>query len=112
MTDVKVVQAKFNDGKQIDGVVTCDKVGEVKFIGIDRLIEEGVKQQIVQSAQGEENDNDESVKVLFGHYQETLAVAVTPDGKTLIAIDTLNRVRVSDFPNVFNIRHMILQHKK
>ena len=43
MTDVKVVQAKFNDGKQIDGVITCDKVGEVKFIGIDRLIEEGVK---------------------------------------------------------------------
>lgn len=36
---------------------------------------------------------------------------MTPDGKTLIAIDTLNRVRVSDFPNVFNIRHMILQHK-
>ena len=108
MTDVLVTRAKFNDGKQIDGAITCDKVGEVKFIGMDRLISEGVKQQVVQSAQGEENDNEESAKILFGQYQETLAVAMTPDGKTLIAIDTLNRVRVSDFPNVFNIRHMIL----
>ena len=43
MTDVMVTRAKFNDGKQIDGVITCDKVGEVKFIGMDRLISEGVK---------------------------------------------------------------------
>lgn len=43
MTDVMVTKAKFNDGKQIDGVITCDKVGEVKFIGMDRLISEGVK---------------------------------------------------------------------
>lgn len=72
------------------------------------MLSEGVKQQVVQNNQNEENDNEESAKILFGQYQETLAVAVTPDGKTLIAIDTLNRVRVSDFPNVFNIRHMIL----
>ena len=65
MTDVLVTKAKFNDGKQIDGAITCDKVGEVKFIGMDRLISEGVKQQVVQS---EENDNEESAKILFGQY--------------------------------------------
>jgi hypothetical protein len=43
MTDVLVTSAKFNDGKQIDGAITCDKVGEVKFIGMDRLVSEGVK---------------------------------------------------------------------
>ncbi len=68
MTDVLVAKAQFNDGKQIDGVITSDKVGEVKFIGMDRLISEGVKQQVVQSAQGEENDNEESAKILFGQY--------------------------------------------
>jgi hypothetical protein len=39
-------------------------------------------------------------------------MGLTGDSKTLVAIDTLNRIRVSDFPNVFNIRHMILEHKK
>ena len=68
MTDVLVTKAKFNDGNQIDGAITCDKVGEVKFIGMDRLISEGVKQQVVQSGQGEENDNEESAKILFGQY--------------------------------------------
>lgn len=68
MTDVLVAKAQFNDGKQIDGVITSDKVGEVKFMGMDRLISEGVKQQVVQSAQGEENDNEESAKILFGQY--------------------------------------------
>ncbi len=68
MTDVLVAKAQFNDGKQIDGVITSDKVGEVKFMGMDRLLSEGVKQQVVQSAQGEENDNEESAKILFGQY--------------------------------------------
>lgn len=68
MTDVLVAKAQFNDGKQIDGVITSDKVGEVKFIGMDRLLSEDVKQQVVQSAQGEENDNEESAKILFGQY--------------------------------------------
>lgn len=68
VTDVLVAKAQFNDGKQIDGVITCDKVGEVKFIGMDRLISEGVKQQVVQNAQVEENDNEESAKILFGQY--------------------------------------------
>ncbi len=63
-----VAKAQFNDGKQIDGVITSDKVGEVKFMGMDRLLSEGVKQQVVQSAQGEENDNEESAKILFGQY--------------------------------------------
>lgn len=51
-------------------------------------------------------------KTLFGQQQETVAIGVSPDGKTLIAIDTLNRIRISEWPNVFSIRHMIVQHKK
>ena len=68
ITDVSLASAKFMDGKQIDGVLTSDKVGEVKFMGLDRLLSEGIKQQIFQGPHGEENDHEESAKTLFGQY--------------------------------------------
>ena len=43
ITDVSITSARFMDGKQIDGVLTADKVGEVKFMGLDRLLSEGIK---------------------------------------------------------------------
>ena len=89
-----------------------DKVGEVQYLAYDKLRAEGIKQLVVQPPNTEENEHEESSRVLFGQQQETLGLGLTRDGSTLIAIDTLNRIRISDFPNVFNIRHMILEHKK
>lgn len=98
----------------VDGVLTSDRVGEVKFISFDKLAEDGIKPQPdlngLQPAEG--GEFEEVSKTLFGQQQETLALGLSADGRTLVAIDTLNRIRISEFPNVFSIRHMIMQHKK
>lgn len=113
LTDVASVNVELRE-KQVEGVLVSDRVGEVKFISLDKLAEDGVKPQPdVNGLQTEENEREDEVpKTLFGQQQETLALGVSDDGKTLVAIDTLNRIRISEFPNVFSIRHMILQHKK
>ncbi len=43
MTDVIIAKPTFN-GITTEGVVVGDKVGEVKYISIDKLISEGIKQ--------------------------------------------------------------------
>lgn len=111
LTDVAIVTAETRD-KRIQGVLTSDRVGEVKFISLDKLIADGVKAMPDLNGAEQEEREDEVPKTLFGQQQETVAIGVSPDGKTFIAIDTLNRIRISEWPNVFSIRHMIVQHKK
>lgn len=96
----------------VPGVLISDRVGEVKFISIDKLLQDGPRAMPDLNGNDQEDREEEVPKTLFGQQQETVALGMSPDGKTLIAIDTLNRVRVSEWPNVFSIRHMIVQHKK
>lgn len=98
--------------KVVEGVLASDRVGEVKFVNIARFLADGVKPQPDPNGQEDNPMDDEIANTLFGQQQETVGLALTRDAKTLIAIDSLNRIRISDFPNAFNIRHMILQHKK
>lgn len=86
----------------IQGAMVSDKAGEVKFINIANLAKK------VET----EEERDSQGKVMFGHQQECLGMILTEDKKTLVSCDTLNRIRISDFPNVFNIRQIILEHKK
>lgn len=106
------VDVEFRD-KVVEGVLASDRVGEVKFVNMARFLADGVKPQPDPNGQEDNNPmDDEIASTLFGQQQETVGLALTKDAKTLIAIDSLNRIRISDFPNAFNIRHMILQHKK
>jgi hypothetical protein len=43
LTDVKAVKTQIN-GKEIEGVLVSDKVGEVKFMPLGRFVSEGIKQ--------------------------------------------------------------------
>ena len=52
--------------KLVEGVLTSDRVGEVKFISFDRLLEEGINQDVLMGGHGDENEREESSKTLFG----------------------------------------------
>lgn len=49
MTDVKIIDDVSQvNGKPVNGVLVSDKVGEVKFISMERLLKEGIKEDYVQ----------------------------------------------------------------
>jgi hypothetical protein len=79
LTDIVRVKAQSKSFK-IDGVLIGDKVGEVQYLAYDKLRAEGIKQQVVQPPNTEENEHEESSRVLFGQQQETLGLGLTRDG--------------------------------
>jgi pimeloyl-CoA synthetase len=79
VTDIVRVKAQSKSFK-IDGVLIGDKVGEVQYLAYDKLRAEGIKQQVIQPPNTEENEHEESSKVLFGQQQETLGLGLTRDG--------------------------------
>ena len=79
VTDIVRVKAQSKSFK-IDGVLIGDKVGVVQYLAYDKLRAEGIKQQVIQPPNTEENEHEESSKVLFGQQQETLALGLTRDG--------------------------------
>jgi hypothetical protein len=109
MTDVSAAVAQLRE-KTIPGVLVSDRVGEVKFVSVEKLLGDGLKPMPNLNGKDAEEREDEVLRTLFGQQQETVAIAISSEGRTLIAIDTLNRIRISEWPNVFSIRHMILQH--
>ena len=46
LTDIVRVKAK-SPSVMIDGVLVSDKVGEVKYLNMDRILSEGIKQHVV-----------------------------------------------------------------
>ena len=78
-TDIVRVKAQSKSFK-IDGVLIGDKVGEVQYLAYDKLRADGIKQLVVQAPNTEENEHEESSKVLFGQQQETLGLGLTRDG--------------------------------
>ena len=98
VTDLLHVQLGFPgaDG----GLLVSDKVGEVHYINLNNLKEKG---HIIKA-------DDKYDKILFGHQQECLGLLKSQDSSSLASFDTLNRVRVCEFPNVFSTKQIILQH--
>lgn len=71
-----------------------DKVGEIRFLNLENL----------KKLSSNKEENDKVGKLLYGHQQECLGMLISDDKQSLISCDTLNRIRISDFPNVFSIR--------
>ena len=102
LTDVLSVEVETAE-ENIDGVLISDKVGEGKFINFEKLV---LGQQLP------ENEKEELAKIIFGQQQEVTALLHSSDKKVLAAVDTLHRLRISEFPNVFHIKQVFLEHKK
>ena len=84
------------------GVMIADKVGEVHFVNMNNFREKGASVGC----------DDRQYKTLFGHQQECVGMKISMDENCLASFDTLNRIRISDFPNVFNIAYVILEHTR
>lgn len=75
----------------IDGVFLSDKVGDIRFINFDNL----------KKYEGKEEDYEKLGKIVVGHYQECIGMALSEKRDKFISVDTMNRIRISEFPNVF-----------
>eukprot|EP00347_Sterkiella_histriomuscorum_P009304 403341718 len=102
ITSMKVAPHIETKDKIIEGFMLTDKVGEVRFVNIDNLFTKEKKSPL---------DADDLGTTLYGHLQQVSALQFSPDGKLVASVDTLQRVRVSDFPNVFHVRQFHLNHK-
>jgi len=49
-------------------------------------------------------------KTLFGHQEVCLGMELTDDFKFIASCDTLKKLTVSTFPNVFNLQSVLLEH--
>lgn len=83
-------------------MLISDKVGEVYFVNLDKVL----------ASKGVEEEKEEIGKVVIGHQQECKGLLFNENNDVLVTVDTMNRIRISNFPNVFLIKQVILQHKK
>ncbi|KAK3926975.1 tRNA (guanine-N(7)-)-methyltransferase non-catalytic subunit WDR4 [Frankliniella fusca] len=81
---------KFTPDSQ--AIVIVDKAGDAVLFSTQDLQKEG--------------------EVILGHLSMLLDVLLTPDGKQIITCDRDEKVRVSQFPNAYNIISYCLGHKE
>jgi hypothetical protein len=65
LTDVRAVKAETRE-QAVDGVLVSDKVGEVKFISIQKLLADGLKPMPDLNGNDAEDREEEVPKTLFG----------------------------------------------
>ena len=67
LTDVTIVRGETRQ-KVVEGVLVADKVGEVKYIGLDKLRREGIRQPPPSDGKQQEGDDsaEEAANTLFG----------------------------------------------
>ena len=85
----------------MNGLVIGDKVGEIYFLNVDNF--EKLPQEEVES---------EVAKLLYGHQQSVTTIQRSYCGRFLVTTDTLNKVVVNNFPNVFNIQSVNTDQEK
>ena len=51
-------------------------------------------------------------KTLYGHQESCLGFEISNDSKIIASCDTLKKINVVTWPNVFNMQSVMLQHDK
>ena len=88
-------------GQTLDGLVIGDKVGETYFLNVQNL--DKLPKETIES---------EVAKLLYGHQQTVTTIQKSYCGRFLVSTDTLNKVVVNNFPNVFNIQSVNTDQEK
>jgi hypothetical protein len=94
-------------------VLIADKTGEIGLINNSRLEEitklEEIKEELYEGA-GVEYEDQHYYKTMYGHGEVCLGLRRAGENH-LLSWDTMNKVMVVPWPNVFNITSEMLQHK-
>ena len=99
-------RACFNE---VTGLLIADKMGEIGFINIanvsrlpnEQQIEEE-KKDLPEGALPEFEENG-VYKTLYGHQETCLGIELSADNNFVASCDTLKKVNVTNWPNVFNM---------
>lgn len=110
-------RACFNN---VTGLLLADKMGEIGFINLSNVsllpgegaVEEESK--ALELAEGELPPfEDKGVyKTLYGHQETCLGMQLSDDSRLIASCDTLKKVNVANWPNVFNLQSVLLEHTK
>ena len=114
----KVVDLKKACFNQVTGLLIADKMGEIGFINIaniDRLpSEQAVEEEkkALELPEGELPPFEESdvYKTLYGHQETCLGLELSNDFQLIASCDTLKKINVVTWPNVFNLKSVMLEH--
>jgi hypothetical protein len=86
----------------VEGLLIGDKVGEIYFLNVQNLEKLPLDTVDVPGRNQDEAENHDFVaKVLYGHQQTVTGLQRCRE--YLISVDTLNKVVVNNFPNVFDL---------
>jgi len=90
--------------RKIKGVLIADKVGEVYFLNLDNLEKLPKDPETIPGKNEAPESYDYVAKLVYGHQQTCTFLNTSSCGRFLISVDTLNKVIVNNFPNMFNLQ--------
>lgn len=89
------------------GLLLSDKTGEIGFINLANIDKIPPTEEVKESV---EYEDQPYYKSLYGHQEAVLGMVYNKSGSKLISWDTLNKVVVTRWPNVFNVESQMLEH--
>ena len=82
--------------------MVADKVGEIYFLNLNNLDRLPKDVDAVPGRNQDQEDVDQVAQLLYGHQQTCTALFPSLCNRFLVSVDTLNKVIVNNWPNVFN----------
>ena len=108
MTDLKRVQFAG-----VVGLLIADKTGEIGFINLANLSKLPELTTVEETKDHQPQFEEDGVyKTLYGHQESCLGMQLSQDGQYIASCDTLKKINVTCFPNVFNLQSVFLEHTK
>lgn len=92
-------------------MLISDKTGEIGFINLANLAKLPLLPEETKEHQPEFVE-DGVYKTLYGHQESCLGMQLSDCGTQIASADTLKKVNVASFPNVFNLQSVFLEHTK
>lgn len=86
------------------GLLIADKTGEIGYINLANLSKLPQVAPVEETKEHQPQFEEDGVyKTLYGHQEICLGMQVSDDGKYIASCDTLKKINVTCFPNVFNL---------
>ena len=93
------------DNKKVSGVLISDKCGDLMFLNSKHLDNLAKDPETIPCGNQEGADTfDYVAKQVYSHQQTCTGMCLSPCGRYLIAMDTLHKINVLNFPRVVQLQ--------